>query len=262
MARKPAEDTVKHRGFNDVLGIALSALAVLVTVSLFSFDPRDLRLSTSSPNYPPQNWIGPVGAYLAYALFFIFGAGAYLVPALLLCFGLAGFFQVMTFLRHRWFWGVILLLAGAGMLDLYSGQLNLAVNSGRAGGLFGEVMNRLLFNHFGRIGATIIFATLYLISLLYLTNFQLGAWLREFGAWRRRSSAGPEDMTNEEKGLERRTRDLQRQALSLQEQVEKAKGTEGCGCSASPATVPKRKVSTLSAIRIAAEPASCCGPSK
>src|SRR5215813_6337182 len=103
MARKPAEETVKHRGFSDVFGIVLAAFGVLLAVSLFSFDPRDLPLNTSSPNHPPQNWIGPVGAYLAYMLFFVFGAGSYLVPVLLLCFGLAGFFQVMAFFRHRWF---------------------------------------------------------------------------------------------------------------------------------------------------------------
>ena len=86
MARKPAEDTIEHRGLSDVLGIILLALAVLLAVSLFSFDRRDLPFNTSSPNHPPHNWIGPVGAYSAYSLFFVFGAGAYLVPVLLLCF--------------------------------------------------------------------------------------------------------------------------------------------------------------------------------
>src|SRR5438105_635512 len=108
MARKPAEQTVDHRGLSEVLGIVLLAFAVLLAVSLFSFDRRDLPFSTSSPNHPPHNWVGPVGAYSAYTLFFVLGAGAYLIPVLFLGFGLAGFFQVMAFLRHRWWWGVIL----------------------------------------------------------------------------------------------------------------------------------------------------------
>src|SRR5688500_16803470 len=100
MARKPAEGTVEHRGLSDVLGIVLLALAVLLAVSLFSFDRRDLALNTSSPNHPPHNWIGPVGAYGANTLFLVFGAGAYLVPLLLFGVGLAGFFQIMAFLRR------------------------------------------------------------------------------------------------------------------------------------------------------------------
>jgi S-DNA-T family DNA segregation ATPase FtsK/SpoIIIE len=222
MARKPAEETLEHRGLNDVLGIVLLAFAVLLAVALFSFDRRDLPFVTSSPNHPPHNWIGPIGAYSAYALFFIVGGGAYLIPVLLLCFGLAGFFQIMAFLRHRWWLGLALLFACTGMLDLYSGELNLAVHAGRAGGLLGEVMNRLLFNHFGRVGATIIFATVYLISLLSLTNFRLGSWILEQWERRRPPAAGSENIGDEEKVLGRRARELQKEALSLPEQAEKA----------------------------------------
>ena len=61
-----------------------------------------------------------------------------------------------------------------------------------------------------------------MISLLYLTNFQLGPWLREL--WqRRRAGAGEGPLDLDERDLERRTRELKKQALKLQEQVEKAR---------------------------------------
>jgi S-DNA-T family DNA segregation ATPase FtsK/SpoIIIE len=227
MARKPADDANdEQKGFSDVLGIILLALSVLLAVALFSFDRRDLGFNTTAPNHPPHNWIGLVGAYGAYALFFVFGAASYLVPILMLCFGMGGFFQLLGYLRHRWIWGALLLVACVGVLDLYSDdwQLRVNVDSGRAGGILGQVMNQMVFNYFGRVGATIVFATVYLISLLYLTNFQLGEWLRE--AWTRRREVmaapepGEEPMTGEEKALERRARELEKHVARLQVESE------------------------------------------
>src|SRR5258708_13448750 len=80
-------------------------------------------------------------------------------------------------------------------------------------------MNDLVFRHFGPVGATIIFITLYAISLLYLTNFRLGEWLR--GKWSREPELDP-NLPPEEKALERRRRDLEKQARQLQEEMEKS----------------------------------------
>jgi DNA segregation ATPase FtsK/SpoIIIE, S-DNA-T family len=225
MARKDEADLGERRGFDDILGIILLALAALLAVALFSYDRWDLDSTRVPPNEQPHNWIGPIGARAAYALFFLFGAAAYLVPVLLLGFGLGSFFQVLSYLKRRWHWGALLLISCMGVLDIYSDQLRLQLNdtSGRAGGLFGLVMNNLIFNHFGRIGATIIFATVYLISLLYLTNIHLGDWLRTL--WEKISLKIAE-RSSEEKVLERRARDLEKQARKLQEQVEIGVGAD------------------------------------
>src|SRR5207249_4328366 len=112
------------------------------------------------------------------------------------------------------------------------------LNAPSAGGWTGLIMNQYLFNHFGHVGATIIFATLYLISLLFLTNFQLGQWLR---AWLKPQPIESEkDLALEEKALERRARELERQAKKLQEQVVKA----GLGADLQP--VPEPTVRDLS----------------
>lgn len=241
MARKP--DSKEPRGLNDVLGIILLALAVLTAVALFSYDRNDIPLNNSNPNVPKHNWIGPVGAYTAYVLFLVVGAAAYLVPVILLGFGLAGFFQLLAYLRHCLPWAGLLLLACMGMLDLYSDTLNLAINkdSAWAGGLVGMLMNKYLFGHFGQVGATIVFATVYVISLLYLTNFQIGPWVREW--WLRRLERRKEEANaffSEEKALERRARELKKEARKLQEEVE----ATGIGADLQP--VPEPTVRDLS----------------
>jgi S-DNA-T family DNA segregation ATPase FtsK/SpoIIIE len=169
--------------------------------------------------------VGTFGAYIAYATFFMIGAAAYLAPALLFGFGLAGFLDLLAYLRQRIGWAILLLFACMGMLDLYSPVLNLSVNADAAGagGLIGMSMNKLLFGHFGRVGATIIYGAAYLISLLYLTNFQLGAWLREKWLRARASADEPrapdESLSTQEKALERRARELRKQAEQLEAEV-------------------------------------------
>ncbi len=67
-------------GLNDIIGVALLAAALLLLVSQVSFDRYDLSFIRTPPNKPIHNWIGPFGAHVAYASFFLFGLGAYRPP--------------------------------------------------------------------------------------------------------------------------------------------------------------------------------------
>src|SRR5580765_6637097 len=243
MARKTSPSEVHARGFGDIIGIVLIAVSMLMLVALFSYDPKDVPANTTDVNETPHNWIGQVGAWLAFALYNVFGAGAYILPILLLCFGLSYLLQLMAYFHRRWAWAALLLLCCMGLLDLYS-TANFLVrwqqnhNATSAGGWIGLMMNKYAFGHFGSVGATILFVTLYLISLLFLTNFALGEWLR--GLWRREPAQPANDFRGEDKVLERRAKELERQAKKLQEQVIKA----GLGADLQP--VPEPTVRDLS----------------
>ena len=243
MTRKASPSEVHARGFGDIIGIVLIAVSVLMLVALFSYDPKDVAANTTDLNQTPRNWIGQVGAWLAFALYNVFGAGAYVLPILLFCFGLSYLFQLMAYLHRRWVWAALLLFCCMGLLDLNNTVNSLARwqqnhNAISAGGWIGLMMNKYAFGHFGSIGATIIFVTLYVISLLFLTNFQLGAWLREL--WLRPPAEPEKDLRGEDKVLERRAKELERQAKKLQEQVIKA----GLGADLQP--VPEPTVRDLS----------------
>src|SRR5262249_59082249 len=106
-------------GWNEIIGIIMVALALLLSAALFSYDRNDLASNRVPPNAQTHNWIGPIGAHLAYGLFAIAGGGAFLVPVLLAVFGVAGFSEVLGFVRRRWAWGVVLLLSCIGPLDFY-----------------------------------------------------------------------------------------------------------------------------------------------
>lgn len=240
MARKASASSGSPCGFNDVIGIVLLCLAVLLMVALLSYHPRDVSANAVPHNQPALNWIGPFGAWMAYGCFFSIGAAAFVLPVVLFFIGLGCFFEMFAYLRRRWIWTLVLLVCCMGLLDIYRHYLgSLERNLGAvAGGIIGRNLNQHLFSEcFGAAGATIIFLMLYFVSLLFLTNFRLGDWVRAI--WNRRARAQCEPATEEE-ALEQRARDLQRQARRLQDEVDRA----GLGADLQP--VPKPTVRDLS----------------
>src|SRR5258705_716089 len=216
MARK--DQAGGHRGFNDIAGFVFLGAGLLLLLAQLSFDRNDVRSNAVPPNPTIHNWIGPAGAYTANVLFFLFGAGAFALPILLFAFWLAHLLEFLGYFRRRKTLVIILFLSLLGLFDVYSASfetLRHNINSAWAGGLLGHVMNDWIFGHFGKPGATIIFVTTYLVSLVFLTNFRLGDWAR--AAWTSfRRKKEPEDWTPEEKALARKARDLETQAKKLE----------------------------------------------
>ena len=230
MPRKAGSEMAEGHGRNDVLGVIFFALSVIVLIALFTYDPKDLQINSVPPNKDVHNWIGTVGARGAYGLFFVFGAAAYLLPIVLFFLSLGYLLSFLTYLQRRWIWSSVLVVSCMGLLDLYSEHLpdlrrNLNILS--AGGIVGHLMNDWIFRHFGKVGATVVFLTVYTVSLLYLTNFRLGLFLRE--VWEEqmarrelaRQQFRDKNLATEEKLLDRKAKDLEKQAKKLQAEVEK-----------------------------------------
>ena len=65
------------------VAIVLLAACVFLLLALFSFEPGDPGWSRSGPETRINNWMGPVGAWLADVLYSLFGASALWWPAML-----------------------------------------------------------------------------------------------------------------------------------------------------------------------------------
>jgi S-DNA-T family DNA segregation ATPase FtsK/SpoIIIE len=239
--RKESERTPEHRGLNDIVGVVLLAVALLLFIAMTSFDRNDVAANTTNRNVTPHNLIGGAGSWIAHFFFQAFGAGAFVLPILCAVFGIGCFWNALHHLRRRWPWGVVLFLCCVGFLALFTDIKimdalaknpkhegagffeNAAFNLGSAsaGGIVGVWLNQL-FGNFGKPGATIIYLTIYAVSLLYLTNFKLGVWLRAM--FDKSAVEKDEKLTPEERALEKRARELEKQAKKLQEQVERSKG--------------------------------------
>src|SRR5439155_13963641 len=190
----------------------------------------------------------------AYYWFLWVGAASYELPALLVLLGLGCFFDFFSYLRRRWIWTLVLFVCCTGLLDLYKVHLrNLEHNLHiMAGGVLGVNLNRYLFGYFGTVGATIIFLMLSFISVLLLTNFQFGQWLRAL--WERRTQKA--GLTPDEQALDRRSRELQKQAKKLREEVERS----GLGVDGRPG--PEPMVRDLSITQSKSPRAKKPGPSE
>ncbi len=244
MSRKESADA--SHGLADVIGVALLAAALLLLVAQFSFDRYDLASVRVPPNDPSHNWIGPFGAHLAYGFFFAFGAGAYFLPVLLALGGLGCLIGSLSHLRERWVWHglwvTVLMLAMTGLLHLMDSlallnRVRAEINAPSVGGRVGQILFDYGFWTLGTAGAAIVYAALYLVSLLFLTNFRLGDWMTGWWAGRGEPAEG---QTPEERDLERRARDLEKKKRELEEEVQKA----GLGVDGRP--VPEPTVRDLS----------------
>jgi S-DNA-T family DNA segregation ATPase FtsK/SpoIIIE len=256
MARKDSAQSQSH-GLNDVIGILLGAAALLLMVALLSYDPRDLAANFVPPNNPLHNRVGPLGAWTALELFRVFGVAAFMIPVLLLIYGLGYLFQFLAYLQRRWLWGAVLLLCCMGLASMFEKdvrllqRLQVTLNAPSVGGYTGHFFYKYILRHFGKVGATIVLGAVYLVSLIYLTNFKLGEWCRRSWAERFEGKAVPK--TGGEQDLERRARDLEKQARKLQEQLDKsgkagtaAKTSEPSGLGADGQPVPEPTVRDLS----------------
>ena len=144
MSRKTGSDS--HNGFNDVIGVALLAVALLLFIAQFSFDTHDIRGLSLPPNKFTHNWIGLLGAYLAWGSFLPLGLVGYLLPPLLALFGAAYLLNFLGYLRERlnWslLWSVMLIVSLTGLLYIIDdggkrGKLHEIIGSQSIGGWLG-----------------------------------------------------------------------------------------------------------------------------
>ncbi len=146
----------------ELWGIVLLTLSVLMLLALISYHWKDICLLQVPPDDPPLNFIGPAGAWFAFASLMAFGLGAFLIPVW--C-GLLGFFMLFRSAASlgRFAWGLTVLLACSGLLALHAGgwetpcrHLNI---TGISGGLFGWlVASKWMEGLLGKAGASVLLA--------------------------------------------------------------------------------------------------------
>jgi S-DNA-T family DNA segregation ATPase FtsK/SpoIIIE len=235
MAQKSAAGP--KNGMNEVIGLLLLMVAVLLFVSQLSFDRNDLPFVRVPPNRHAQNWIGTGGAYLAYATFCPLGIAAYALPWLFALLGFSYLFNLFSYLREhlRWTlcWMFLLLISMTGLLHVAGGihwlkAMTASIYAPYAGGFlgyltYGQTQDRNFgFSLLSPLGATVIYTTLGLISLLFLTNFHLSHWVRIlFEKIPSVTTPAGEEKLPDEVNLEKRARELEKQKRKLEQEVER-----------------------------------------
>jgi DNA segregation ATPase FtsK/SpoIIIE, S-DNA-T family len=169
----------EHAHAREIWAVVLVGLALLLLLSLISYDKFDVGDVAASGAHPLKNFIGPVGAWIAFGTFRTFGLGAYV---LMLVLGAIG---GMLLLGKEIPWrskvgaGLLLLLSSSCLLHIAGLEraqraLNLPDS---AGGFLGLFVGGYFQGVLGTVGTLIIFIVAYLISLILLINLRPSYWV-------------------------------------------------------------------------------------
>ncbi len=161
----------------EIIALGILVPTLLILFSLLSYHPSDLTLfSASTTHRSPQNWIGAVGANLAYGLLFLFGIGAYAVP------------WVGFWLTWRLFVGeepqkvprgqivgmVLLVTSAISLGALHQSKVHLFGQEIFTGGRIGFLVAGTLTRVVHRVGAHIVLLGTFLTGLVLATPLTLG----------------------------------------------------------------------------------------
>ena len=153
----------------EVKGILALALAGFGVFALAIFKPSLRFVDQASP-------VGPLGVWLAGAVFWAFGYAGYLVPL-----GLA-FYGVTAFLHRRLAVGWPVLAGFGCLLVAFTGLLARASTAlVHKGGVFGWGVLELLRRSVGEVGALLVLLAAVPIGVLFLTQESYTGLLRTIG---------------------------------------------------------------------------------
>ncbi len=166
----------EHRRLNEFVGLVLVTIAVMVGLSLVSFDPADPSFNISrNPLFEssPNNLIGVVGSHSSDLLFQFLGYAGFLLPVFI---GIYAFHWLASWtVRNvvpRLTGMTLMVLTVAAALSLFPSLPRIG-NQIPAGGGGGKLMADWLEATFNPLGAAVVLISLFLISLLLATKFSL-----------------------------------------------------------------------------------------
>jgi DNA segregation ATPase FtsK/SpoIIIE, S-DNA-T family len=236
---------------NEVLAVVLVVAAILILLSIFTYDPKDPSFNSVGPQRDPRNLIGIVGAFISDVFLQWFGLASLLVPVLLVLVALRAFSATNPgFPARKALGATLLLIAFSGFMALFPeikiGFLTRSYN----GGAIGQMIEAGLAGLMSTVGAAIVLAGASVLTLMLTMEISLRrvvGWVKSirearaesrqtkpslfgrFGAWwearaeeRRLLSAQRET----EKAQEKRRNEEERAARELERQVQEERQRE------------------------------------
>ena len=166
---------MRRKRVNELSGLILFALGLMVLVSLLRFDRMDLPFYTSHPNSPPRNLLGVFGAYIAGFVVTLFGLPAsFIIPILVISFGIKFFRQQEPYLSLPRILGIfILLLCWSSLIGMFSIKNELI--RFYMSGFLGAATSNFITAYFCRLGGFIIFITFIILSLALVTEILISS---------------------------------------------------------------------------------------
>jgi DNA segregation ATPase FtsK/SpoIIIE, S-DNA-T family len=171
----------ENKRLNELVGFLCLTAAVLLALSLISYNPHDPAFNVSAASVvenPVRNWIGPVGSYTADLGFQVFGFAAFLLP---LALGILGYnwFRSQA-VDSQWAtlvgYGLLLLSLPSLLSMIHFPDVRGAIPPG---GVLGSAISHGLQSGFNFWGALLVAMALLIVALFLTTSFSFSgahAW--------------------------------------------------------------------------------------
>ncbi len=167
---------------NEIVGIVLLAVSVLLFLCLLTYSAGDPSLNTVS-GQTTQNFVGAIGANIATVLFQSIGLTAYILPILLLWSAWQYFWSESLFVPISRIAGFVLLVVCLSALLPLFGFVTFFDQSVPAGGLIGTLFSRFLAGGLGIIGASILLLAIGAAAFLLVTGVSYAPLIVQFKVW-------------------------------------------------------------------------------
>lgn len=167
---------MKKEHINEVQGVIIFALGLLLLASLLSFVAGDLSWYTSHPNVPAKNLVRIVGAYAAGVTFFVFGYSAYFLAAFLLFWSWNKFSdRDIDFTFSKLLSSIVLFCSVSTLFSMIGPQVD-ALRFQRAG-MIGFISSDFLVNYIGWTGSYIVLFAFAALTMIVTGEFLVSPFL-------------------------------------------------------------------------------------
>lgn len=168
---------IKSRKFNEMVGICLFMVGILISVSIYSFYPNDPYFNSLDFNFKGQhykNFAGLLGASLTRYLLENLGFGIFLFTAVIFLYSIFYLFGSRDKIFLLRFLGVILIFFSISIILTLVWKNTYYKDFPITGGVkFGNFLVNSLTSYLNHVGTWILSFTLTLIGFLLLTDISL-----------------------------------------------------------------------------------------
>jgi DNA segregation ATPase FtsK/SpoIIIE, S-DNA-T family len=223
MGSRASKNTGNKSLINEAVAVILVAVAVLLLVSLITYNPKDPSWNSTGGQTSPSNLIGPFGSYLSDFFLQLFGLVALVIPVLLVLIAARIFFSERAEIPIRKAVGAMLLLVAlSGFLSLFPKLgLGLLENARSNGGAVGYVIEGTLAGLLNSLGAAIVLAMASVLTLMLTMEVSLAGVAGWIGAARssktKKTASGPTIFERVRAWLSARASERRLRAEQLQE---------------------------------------------
>ena len=173
----------------EVIGLTLLVLGVLLLLALISYSPGDVpswmrKEHVAKSAHASHNYVGSLGAIMAFLSYATLGAASYLLAAALIGYGAVACVGRQMGFAMRPLWTAGFVASGACLIDVLGWTFidRTKLNLGSEGGFVGEFIGGKIFHTVFGPAAILVLLLIYVVCIILMTGLRPVAVARQLFA--------------------------------------------------------------------------------